>query len=121
LAARFAGTAPATVAMVDAYRGEVYACVYDGEGRPVGPASVEDPAALVARAPAGAAFVGDGAERYRDVVLARPGALLPRRSLFLAATLGRMAVPRLARGEGGPPSGLRPLYLRAPDIRKPAS
>lgn len=121
LAARIAGTAPASVALMDAYRGEVYGAVYDGEGRSVGRASVERPEVLIARTPAVAAFVGDGAQRHRELIVSlRPGALFPPRSLFLAGTLGRLAAPRLARGEGVKPAELRPLYLREPDIRRPA-
>lgn len=121
LAVRNAGAAPSIVALVDAYRGEVYGASYDGEGRMLGRASVERPEALVARAPEVAAFVGDGAQRHRELILSlRPRALFPARSLFLAGTLGRLAAPRLARGEGVPPAELRPLYLREPDIRRSA-
>jgi tRNA threonylcarbamoyladenosine biosynthesis protein TsaB len=122
LAARIAGVATASVALMDAYRGEVYGAVYDEAGRMVGAASVERPEALVARTPEVAAFIGDGAQRHRELILAlRPRALFPVRSLFLAGTLGRLAVPRLKRGEGIAPAELRPLYLRKPDIRRPAS
>jgi tRNA threonylcarbamoyladenosine biosynthesis protein TsaB len=121
LAARIAGAAPALVALMDAYRGEVYGGIYDEEGRLSGRPSVERPEALVARAPEVAAFVGDGAQRHRELILSlRPRAVFPVRSLFLAGTLGRMAAPRLKRGEGIAPAALRPLYLREPDIRKPA-
>jgi tRNA threonylcarbamoyladenosine biosynthesis protein TsaB len=121
LAARIAGTAPASVALMDAYRGEVYGAVYDAEGSMVGRASVERPEVLIARTPAVAAFVGDGAHRHRELIASlRPGALFPPRSLFLAGTLGRLAAPRLKRGEGVAPAELRPLYLREPDIRRPA-
>ena len=121
LAARIAGTAPASVALMDAYRGEVYGAVYDAEGSMVGRASVERPEVLIARTPAVAAFVGDGAQRHRELIVSlRPGALFPPRSLFLAGTLGRLAAPRLNRGEGVAPAALRPLYLREPDIRRPA-
>jgi tRNA threonylcarbamoyladenosine biosynthesis protein TsaB len=121
LAARNAGAAPALVALMDAYRGEVYAALYDGEGRIQGRASVERPETLVARVPEVAAFVGDGAQRHRALILSlRPRAVFLMRSLFLAGTLGRLAAPRLARGEGVPPAELRALYLRDPDIRRAA-
>jgi tRNA threonylcarbamoyladenosine biosynthesis protein TsaB len=121
LAARIAGTAPASVAVMDAYRGEVYGAVYDGEGGMVGQASVERPEALVDRTPEVAAFVGGGAQRHRELIASlRPRALFPPRTLFLAGTLGRLAAPRLKRGEGIAPAELRPLYLREPDIRRPA-
>jgi len=121
LAARIAGTAPASMALMDAYRGEVYGAVYDGEGGIVGRASVERAEALVARTPAVTAFVGDGAQLHRELIVSlRPRALFPPRSLFLAGTLGRLAAARLKRGEGVAPAELRPLYLREPDIRRPA-
>jgi tRNA threonylcarbamoyladenosine biosynthesis protein TsaB len=121
LAARTAGVAPISVVLMDAYRGEVYGAVYDGDGRALGPASVEPPEALIARTPEIAAFAGDGAQRHRELILSlRPRALFPARSLFLAGTLGRLAASRLKRGEGVAPAELRPLYLREPDIRKPA-
>lgn len=121
LAARIAGTAPTTVAVMDAHRGEVYGGIYDGEGRPAGPATVERPEALLVRVPDGAAFVGDGAQRYRGLILSlRPRSLFPSRGLFLAGTLGLLADPRLQRGEGVTPAALRALYLREPDIRRPA-
>jgi tRNA threonylcarbamoyladenosine biosynthesis protein TsaB len=119
LAFRVAGEARAIVAMMDAYRGEVYGAVYDGDGRPAGPAAVERPEALVARAPEEAAFFGDGAVRHRALVRSlRPRAVLPARSLFLAGSLAAMSAPAFARGEGVAPGELRPLYLREPDIRR---
>ena len=121
LAARMRGAAPCLVPLIDAYRGEVYAGVYDTEGRPLGSWRVEAPGSLVAGLPDDAAFLGDGAVRYRDQILGlRPLARFPGRSLFLAGTLGVLAEPRLQAGEGGPAEGLRPLYLRSPHIRPPA-
>jgi tRNA threonylcarbamoyladenosine biosynthesis protein TsaB len=120
LAFRVAGEAPATVAMIDAYRGEVYGAVYDRDGRPAGPAAVERPESLVARAPEEAAFFGDGAQRHRALIRSlRPRAVLPSRSLFLAGSLAAMSEAAFARGEGVAPGALRPLYLREPDIRLP--
>jgi tRNA threonylcarbamoyladenosine biosynthesis protein TsaB len=119
LAATIAGEAPTLVAMVDASRaGQVFAAVYDAGAR-----SREDPrselaAAVVGRTSGLLALVGDGAERYRAEILSRrPDARFPRRDLYLAAALARLAVPRLAAGEGTAPGALRPLYLRAADIR----
>ena len=64
--------------------------------------------------------MGDGALRYRsEIVATRPHALFPQRDLHLAATLGRLAGPRFAAGEGVSPEALRPLYLRAADVRPP--
>jgi len=106
--------------MVDASRaGQVFAAVYGPDAR-----RREDPQSVAAEAIAGRvvgplAVVGDGADRYRsEIVARRPDALFPRRSLYLAATLARLAAPRLAAGEGTSPGALRPLYLRAADIRR---
>ncbi len=122
LAARIAGAAPAVVAVMDAYRGEVYARVFDGDGTPCGEAVIALPADAFAGIPAGAAFIGDGAVRYRDAIKAAvPGASFPSRSSFLAGTLGLIAEPMLAAGKGVPPSELRPLYLRGTGARAPGS
>lgn len=113
LAARARGTAGAIVALIDAWRDEVYAALYDREaGLREGP-FVESPAALLLRAPARAAYIGSGALRYREAIRGHdPEAAFPERSLFLAGTLGRLAEPRLLAGEGRGPEALRPLYVR---------
>jgi tRNA threonylcarbamoyladenosine biosynthesis protein TsaB len=122
LAARIIGTAPTLAAVMDAYRGEVYACGYTGDGARVGDAVTELPADAFRRVPPGTAFIGDGAVRYRDVIEAAvPGARFPRRSAFLAGTLGLLAEPMLARGEGVGPAELRPLYLRGTGARVPGA
>jgi tRNA threonylcarbamoyladenosine biosynthesis protein TsaB len=114
------GQAPSIVALVDAVRGEVFGAIYDGGGRLRGErraGRVED---LLGELEGPAAFVGDGALRYRPQIEARvPGALFPDVELFLAAELGRVALDALAAGEGGAPGELRPLYLREAHIRKP--
>lgn len=117
LGARGRGTAPHVVALVDGGRGEVYGAIYGPGGTTAGARAA--PLAEVLRdVPAGAAFVGSGAERHREAILALvEGPLFPDRSPWLAGTLARMAEPELAAGRGVAPSELRPLYLRAPHIR----
>jgi tRNA threonylcarbamoyladenosine biosynthesis protein TsaB len=119
LAATIEGEAPTLVAMVDAARNDqVFAAVYDASSRPREGPLTEAADVLAARLPGPAAFAGDGAEIYRERILARkPDALFPARSLYLAGPLALLAGPRLAAGEGMPPGALRPLYLRAADIR----
>jgi len=120
LAARIRGAAATLVAAIDAYRDEVYLGVYDAEARPQGPPRVGRPEALAATLPPAAACIGDGALRYRDALAAGcPGASFQRRSLFLAASLGELAVPRLLAGEGADAGSLRPLYLRGAPLRAP--
>jgi tRNA threonylcarbamoyladenosine biosynthesis protein TsaB len=121
LAARMRGAAPCLVPMIDAHRGEVYAGLYDAEARLQGPWRVEAPSALLESVPEDAAFLGDGALRHREEILRlRPRATFPERSLYLAGTLGLVALPRLRAGEGGSAAELRPLYLRSPQFRPSA-
>jgi tRNA threonylcarbamoyladenosine biosynthesis protein TsaB len=120
LAARLQGSAPILGPVMDAYRDQVYAAVYDADLKPRREPASLAPDAWLADLPTGAAVLGDGATRYRDLIRERrPDVIVSDRSLFLAATLGRLARARLARGEGIEAAVLRPLYLRAPDIGRP--
>jgi tRNA threonylcarbamoyladenosine biosynthesis protein TsaB len=122
MAARVAGRAACVAAMMDAYRGQVFGALYDGAGRLVSERVAEDPRAFLARLPEEALVIGDGARRYAELVAeVRPRVAVARDDLFLAGTLGRLAAPLLAAGEGVPPGELRPLYLRGADIRPPAA
>jgi tRNA threonylcarbamoyladenosine biosynthesis protein TsaB len=115
-----AGRAETVVALVDAQRGEVYAGVFDREGRRRGEHRVGRVEALVADLEGDVAFVGDGALLYRAEIEALvPGASLPEVDLFLAAGVGRAALETLRAGGGCAPGELRPLYLRAPHLRTP--
>jgi tRNA threonylcarbamoyladenosine biosynthesis protein TsaB len=115
-----AGGAPTVLALVDAQRGEVFGGVYDSGGRPAGEPRMGTVESLVEELHDGAAFVGDGALRYRAEIEALVrGARFPEVDLFLAASLGRVALEALRAGRGCAPGELRPLYLRAPHIRKP--
>jgi tRNA threonylcarbamoyladenosine biosynthesis protein TsaB len=119
LAARMQGEADILVPVMDAYRDQVFAAVYGADLEVLREPAAMEPASLVEALPPGRiAFLGDGVARYRErLAQARPDAVYPTRSFFLAGTLGRLAAPRLLRGEGGKAASLRPLYLRAPQIR----
>jgi tRNA threonylcarbamoyladenosine biosynthesis protein TsaB len=119
MAASLAGRADCLVAMMDAYRGQVFAAIYDREGRLLSERVAEDPQLFVERLPERPLVIGDGASRYREILYERrPQAeVAGDDALFLAGTLGRLAAPRLAAGQGQPPGELRPLYLRGADIR----
>jgi tRNA threonylcarbamoyladenosine biosynthesis protein TsaB len=122
LAAVVAGSAPMLVALMDAYRDDVFTARYDAAARPLGPPRVARLGKALEGLEGPVSFVGDAVSRYRAEILAvRPHALFPRNELFLAAVAGRMAAARLARGEGILPEALRPLYLRDADIRRPPS
>jgi len=119
LAARAAGSAEWIVAVMEAHRGEVFGGVYDKDARPRGEPLAAPLATLLEQVQGGAAFIGDAVERHRAAITAaRPDAVFPRRSLFLAGTVALMGEAVLAGGGGRPASQLRPLYLRDADIRK---
>jgi tRNA threonylcarbamoyladenosine biosynthesis protein TsaB len=119
LAARIVGAAEVLVAVMDAYRGEVFGAIYDRQAslrsrRTVG--SVEN---LLRDLSGGPAFVGGAVGTHREQILARlPEARFPEASGCLAGTLARLAEPRLRAGEGVEPSALRPLYIREAEIGK---
>ncbi len=118
LAARIAGMADALVALMNAQRDEVFGARYDAGARRQGERRIGSVESFLEGLPRHAAFVGDAVEKYRDAILARhPTALFPRRSRYLAGTLGLLAEPLLEAGEGVPPAELRPLYLRGAHIR----
>ena len=110
--ASLAGEEGPVVALMDAWRDEVYACVYEA-GRPAGPASAGPLAGLVPLLPKRPIFVGDGAVKFRDrIALLWPGARVLETDLFLAVPLGRLAAQALTQGQGTGPEKLLPLYLR---------
>lgn len=121
LAALARGSAGTIVALVDAFRDEVYSGLYDGEARPAGPGRVGPVEAVIEGLTGRVAFVGNGAERFRERILSRlGGATFPVQDAFLAVTLARLAAEKLAAGGSLDPEALRPFYLRGADIRKAA-
>ncbi len=118
LARRIVGCAESLVALVDGHRDQVYAALYNRAGDALGEPRVGTPKSLVPTFPRRAAYVGDGALRYRaEIAAADPLSLIPDRGLFLAGTLATLASARLAAGETGTAGDLRPLYLRGADTR----
>jgi tRNA threonylcarbamoyladenosine biosynthesis protein TsaB len=114
-----AGCAEAIVTLLDALRDDAYGQVFDALGLPLGPAGVGRVAELAARAPVGAAFVGDAVAASRPVIEAGcRGARFPARSPFLAAEVATLASREAAAGRTLAPEALRPLYLREAELRK---
>jgi tRNA threonylcarbamoyladenosine biosynthesis protein TsaB len=103
---------------VDAWRGEVYAAVYQ-DGAQVDPPVVTHPDRLLERLQGhSVAFVGDGAAAYRERILAASGidaVLVDPLTPPLAATIARLAAAAAAGGELPPPHAIRPLYVRRSD------
>ncbi|MFI5005874.1 MAG: tRNA (adenosine(37)-N6)-threonylcarbamoyltransferase complex dimerization subunit type 1 TsaB [Solirubrobacterales bacterium] len=119
LASLARGAAPTLVALVDAFRDEVYWGVYDGEARPARPGGVGPIEAALEGLTGAVAFVGNGVERYRERIRSRvPNATFPAHEPWLALALARLAATKLAAGERMDPAALRPIYLRGADIRK---
>lgn len=122
--ARVPGTRGLVVPALDAHRGEVAWALYDmgphGEGACVIPPFVGPPEALVAQLAAHAGpvlLVGDALVRYGDAILGALGARAQAGSPALhprAATVGLLALPRLAAGERTSPGALQPVYGRRP-------
>ena len=81
------GRAPTVVALVDAFRGEVFGAVYDAEARPRGGPRVGAPETFAAGLEGAVAFVGDGAQRHRALLeRGRHEARFPEVDLFLAGS-----------------------------------
>jgi tRNA threonylcarbamoyladenosine biosynthesis protein TsaB len=103
---------------IDAWRGEVFAALYEG-GREVEAPSVEPPARLLARyVGAGTLFTGDGAARHRTEIVQAlddeahfTDPVMP----LLAGMMASLAADVLAQGHRPLPHAIRPLYVRRSD------
>jgi tRNA threonylcarbamoyladenosine biosynthesis protein TsaB len=120
LAVRHAGAAPRLAAVMEAYRGEVFAALYDEAAQLLEGPLVTPLEPWLRTLPRRVAFAGDAVETQRAVIEASCAApVFPRGGLFLAGTLGLMAEPVLRAGGGIGAGELRPLYLREAHIRRP--
>jgi len=119
---------------IDAWRGDVYAALYE-DGRAAGEPVVASPADLLdALAPRTGAphddqaaavlvandilFIGDGAATYRDMILARLGnaaRIADPTSPLLSGIIAMLATIRYRNGHLPPPHAIRPLYVRRSD------
>ena len=115
-------------AWMDAQRRDVFAALYrvghaaqfdPDRLESLEPPAVGDPAAVLARwADNGRAphvFVGDGAAKFAQPILQAVPAARVEPMPALAGGIGRLAIARARRGEGGHPAAIQPLYLRRPD------
>lgn len=118
---------------VDAWRGDVYAAMFE-DGREAGEPVVARPADLLeVLAPREGApttggqraafanditFIGDGAESYRDLIVSRLGhaaRLADPTVPLLAAVIAMLATIEYKNGHRPPPHAIRPLYVRRSD------
>lgn len=107
-------------AWMDAQRGEIFAALYDPDGREVLIEPVSAPPSVVLDAwstqtnPGTITFIGDGADRYREVILERVGRdaiIVPPPAL--AAIAGRIAASEPSRAIV--PHAITPIYVRKSD------
>jgi tRNA A37 threonylcarbamoyladenosine modification protein TsaB len=103
---------------IDAWRGEVYAALYEN-GEEVEPPTVADPRALLPRLRGRPTrFIGDAASMYREVITEMMGAdaqIVEPAAPPLAGTIAAIAAGIAAAGHLPPPHAVRPLYVRRPD------
>lgn len=113
--------------MIDARKGEVYTAQFSSEGDGILKRVTEDqvlsPEVLCVRLREASThptvFLGDGALRYREVLVNRLG----RRALFPPAPISRsfpsmvawLGLQKLRRGEAADARTLAPMYIRRPD------
>ena len=118
---------------VDAWRGDVYAALFE-DGRQVGEPVVAKPHdlldAMLVRSGSqipdpgtrlmanDITFIGDGAETYRELIVSRLGdaariadPVVP----LLAGVIAVLATIDYTKGHRPPPHAIRPLYVRRPD------
>ena len=107
-----------TATWIDAWRGEVYAAVYEG-GHPVGEPSVDRPERLIASLRGRATcFIGDGVAAYRTLIereLRADATIADPTAPPLAATIAHLAAASARHGASPPPHAIRPLYVRRSD------
>jgi tRNA threonylcarbamoyladenosine biosynthesis protein TsaB len=107
---------------VDAWRGDVYAALFE-DGREVGEPVVARPADLLDALARGTSvvytnditFIGDGAETYRELIASRLGhaaRLADPAVPPLAAVIAMLATIEYKSGQRPPPHAIRPLYVR---------
>jgi tRNA threonylcarbamoyladenosine biosynthesis protein TsaB len=122
-----ARTAPATTAApgaprpariatwVDAWRGEVYAALYEGDRQVAAPIVTSPLTLLPTLVGTRTLFIGDATETFGERIAAQlgPDAVLARPAHPWLA--GAVAVLAAAREERPGPDAIRPLYVRRPD------
>jgi len=112
-------------AWVDAWRGDVYAVLFE-DGRQVGEPIVARPDDLLATLAVAnpdllandITFIGDGAEMYRDLIVSRLGGaarIADPAAPLLAGVIAVLATIEFTNGHRPEPHAIRPLYVRRPD------
>jgi tRNA threonylcarbamoyladenosine biosynthesis protein TsaB len=109
---------PSIATWIDAWRGEVYAALYDATGDEVEVVAVDSPVAILDRlGERSPLFVGDGVAAHQGAITRRLGSdarFAPVLDPPLAGVIGRLALAAIARGHRPAPHDIRPLYVRRP-------
>jgi tRNA threonylcarbamoyladenosine biosynthesis protein TsaB len=102
---------------VDAWRGEVYAALYDNEREVEAPVVASPERVLNTLRGTPTIFIGDGARTYRDEIhrtMGENGRVAAIPTPLLAGTIATLAAVR-AGDAYSPPHAIRPLYVRRTD------
>jgi len=99
---------------VDAWRGEVYAALYEN-GAEIMPPTVDAPVHLLRHLRVATRFVGDGAAVYADLITAAGGRVADPAVPPIAGAIASLAAREADAGRCPPPHAIRPLYVRRPD------
>jgi tRNA A37 threonylcarbamoyladenosine modification protein TsaB len=108
--------------LVDARRGEVFGCLHDGEGRPLGenfscgPDELVEHLSDLGRTGPAPVVAGSGAVRFRDELL-RAGLETEPAGSPVHRLAGRSICELGATAERTGTETLKPLYLRVPDAQ----
>jgi tRNA threonylcarbamoyladenosine biosynthesis protein TsaB len=109
--------APAIATWIDAWRGEIYAALYE-DGAEVEAPGVAHPDELLPRlAGRPTLFIGDGAGSYAEAIRAALGAdatIADPAMPPLAATIAQLATGAARGGHLPTPDAIRPIYVRRP-------
>jgi tRNA threonylcarbamoyladenosine biosynthesis protein TsaB len=108
------------LAVLDGWRGEVFAALYDPDGVRIWEPAVyrpEDLAERVAALDEPPAVAGSGAVRFREE-LARDGVQIADDSDPVHRVAGRHVCALAAEAAGEDPDELAPIYLRPPDAER---
>lgn len=113
------GPALRTATWIDAWRGEVYAALYDGT-TPIEDVTVERPQDIFVRWSRGLTyrFIGDGVASHVALIretLGDQAQLAATLTPSLAGAIARHATMSLASGHRPAADEIRPLYVRRPD------
>ena len=120
LAASTPGTARRVATWIGAWRGDVFAALYEGSAEIVPPAIADPRELLVALSGTATFFIGDGAVTWRDTIVATLGSdarIAEPPAPALAGAVALRAGARAQAGELPPPHAIRPLYVRRSDTQ----